>query len=35
VENQYGPPCLAEFVFGPRLGKGWGLLIYTKSLQPN
>jgi len=29
VENQYSPPYLADFVFGPRLGKGcrpldWG-----------
>jgi len=22
VESHYGPPYFAEFVFGPRLGKG-------------
>jgi len=32
VEKEYGPSLLAEFVLGPRLGKGCRHLIYTQCL---
>ena len=32
VKNWYGPRLLAEFVLGPRLGKGCRHLIYTQCL---